>query len=281
MLAADRSLQTIRRFIPETIRKPSPPSLVCRSPLKTTLPGLRDETVREPFIAHLKECICMGKFTAGDDDVSQDDFSAVLDVLAGPSLWHSYLTPNIATVKKNISSYTFRVESSDTFSDIYKNMDPDINYADLKQVWGVTDKWTETIYLRATTEKPPASYLLGALHECVHLVSAPVSPHSAKHSTARESVGPGVLEGLVEVVAEDVLTSQGIQLPADDLRGHTPAIVVARWLLGTKNVNLPRLAGLLFQGFTADFDKWARSTYGDNQWAKILCSSRSNCPVSH
>ena len=223
----------------------------------------------------------MAKFTSGDDDVSPDQFSAVLDVLAGPSSWHTYLAPNIATVKNNISSYSFRVESSDDFSGIYKSMDSDINYSDLKQVWGVTDKWNETIFLRARTEKPPVSYLLAALHECVHLVSAPVSPKSAKHSTAREPLGPGVLEGLVEVVAEDVLTSQGLQLPSDDWRGHTEAIGIARALLGKKNENLPRLAGLLFQGFTADFDKWAKSTYGDATWAKVLCSSRGNCAVKH
>jgi hypothetical protein len=223
----------------------------------------------------------MGKFTSGDDDVSPDQFSAVLDVLAGPSLWHMYLAPNIATVKKSISSYGFRVESSDDFNDIYKNMDSKINSSDLKQVWGVTDKWTETIFLRGRTEKPPVSYLLAALHECVHLVSAPVSPKSAHNSTAYDPLGHGVLEGLVEVVAEDVLTSQGLQLPSDDWRGHTEAIGIARALLGKKNENLPRLAGLIFQGFTADFDKWAKSTYGDALWAKILCSSKGNCTVNH
>jgi len=211
-------------------------------------------------------------FKSGEDIVTDASFSDVLKVLeGGTSPWQRYLNTNLKYIQNNISSYSFKVYPKDDFKTQYKKLsgdDPEPHTA------GLTDKKTGAIILNEYPEKqltsggqtPPGlsqSYLLAAVHECVHLVSAPVKP-GADHSTALKSLDSGFLEGLVELIAEDLLTSQTpkIALPSGEMLGHQKRKLFADELV--KDVGIDVLADLLFGGHWTDFDKLMQSTYGIN-----------------
>jgi hypothetical protein len=100
----------------------------------------------------------------------------------------------------------------------------------------------------------------------VHLVSDPVS-QCAQASTAHHFLKNGLLEGLVEVVTEDILAAQNLALPSDEWRGHQQRLPIVRELLRT--AGMPLLAGLLFQGFSAGFNEKMTSIYGSDNWEAI------------
>jgi hypothetical protein len=209
-------------------------------------------------------------FKSGEDIVSDSSFPDVLAVFkGGTSGWQQHLDPCLKYVQNNISSYNFKVKTKSDFKTHYMKLygkDPEAGTA------GVTNKKTGTILLseypeiQRTMNQPPhpsTSYLLAAVHECVHLLSAPVKP-GAEQSTAHSILDDGFLEGLVEVIAEDILTGKGIALPSikSGMRGHQE-----RWLLANELVNdvgVDVLAALLFRGYATGFVQLMQSTYGLN-----------------
>jgi hypothetical protein len=110
---------------------------------------------------------------------------------------------------------------------------------------GVTDKMHSKIIMKEWGDSR-SSYLLAVLHECVHLISDPASG-GTRSSTAHSYLGGGLLEGLVEVITEDILADQGIPLPRDPgMMGHPQRVPIVRELMEQSD---PSLWGwLLFRG---------------------------------
>jgi hypothetical protein len=208
-------------------------------------------------------------FRSSEDDVLSADFEDVLKVLGGPSRWHRYLSHNLDIVRRNLSAYTFTVERSEVFIDHAKNLLGMKNKA-LVDVQGVTDKKTGTILLKEHTFRSAAAYLLGAVHECVHLLEHPVHPHVLDHSFALLRLGFGLHEGIVEVITEDILNDQGIKKPVHDhMQGHEGPAQIARRLIWDFG-SIEPLADLLFKGQPALYLAGMKYFYGDfNQWSKF------------
>lgn len=206
----------------------------------------------------------MASFSSGSDRVQEYEFKEVLAVLEGPSPWREYISANLAIARSKISSSTFRIVSSDKFDEVLTSLNTD----DPKAV-GVTNKQTGEITMKEWGPNSGRSYLLAVLHECVHLVSDPAA-QGKPHSTAYGQLGGGLLEGMVECVAEDILTAQKLPLPSANsgMLGYADgASGIAREFL--TNFSVPFFARVLFQGNGDQLLAVMNFIYSSAGWARV------------
>jgi hypothetical protein len=146
-----------------------------------------------------------GESRSAEERIREEDFEAVLRVLAGPSPWQRYISEGLRVARQNIPRRAFRVASSKEFEQTMRALG---QQGDLGHIPGVTDKRTGIITMQEFFGvNSQATYLGAALHEAVHLVSHPPGRAGRQHSTAWGIVGEGLLEGLVECVTIDILNT--------------------------------------------------------------------------
>lgn len=203
-------------------------------------------------------------YSSGADPVNVGDISDVLKVLeGGSSRWREYIVPNLKIAKS--SPRSFQVLSVSKFKS-------KTSYG--TDIPGVTYKQTGDIIMQQWS-RPDTTYLSAALHECVHLVSDPAK-QGTKDSSALVPLGIGLLEGLVEVVTEDILLDQRIALAKDTMRGHQKRVVVVRELLKTMSV-VP-FARTLFFGDSAQLTAIMEGIYSRAGWQTIKNITSANQP---
>jgi len=201
---------------------------------------------------------------SGGDPVHESDFSDVLDVLAGRSPWRDYLRKNLDVARKARKG-SFRVVDVNKFHS-------ETGYG--TQTPGVTNKRSGDIVMQQWG-RPQYTYLLAALHECVHWVSAPAEQGATNGlSTAHGVMGDGLLEGLVEVITEDILGEQKIGLPKADLRGHQERVPIVRRLMETTSVDF--FARPLFLGELTQFVQVMNSAYSPEGFGRIRGFATAN-----
>jgi hypothetical protein len=196
-------------------------------------------------------------YKSGGDPVHESDFSDVLDVLAGRSPWKGYISKSLDIARKARKG-TFRVLEGSKFHDAtgFGTQTP-----------GVTNKRTGNITMQEWG-RPQFTYLLAALHECVHWVSSPAEQGAQNElSTAHGALGDGLLEGLVEVVTEDILGEQKIGLPSGGMRGHQERVPIVRRLIEATSVDF--FARPLFLGELTRFISVMNSTYSQEGFGRI------------
>lgn len=139
------------------------------------------------------------KFTSAGERVSsyENDFKDVCAVLEGPSRWHDYLRDNVPIALKT-SPHKFQFVDAKQFD---REARPD--------TLGITNKLTGEIKLLDISSNNAGFAAMGAaLHEMVHLVSHP--PQQGQRISIFFVLGEGLLEGLTQVITEDILNKQGI-----------------------------------------------------------------------
>ncbi len=150
---------------------------------------------------------------------------------------------------------------------------------DLTHIPGITNKETGQVFLKEFFGINSRTTTLGfAVHELVHLCShkpgrSDDSRH--KHSTVWPILGPGLLEGLVEMITEDIFNAQSIELAPLGKRGHQERVPVARELfkgLGT----LP--GRLLFGGEYRPCLLLMNEIYSPRGWIEIKSLTTDNHP---
>jgi SAM-dependent methyltransferase len=214
-------------------------------------------------------------FRSAEDRVYEDDFEAVLTVLAGPSPWQEYIRENLRVARQNLPRRAFRVVNSEEFVRTMRALGED---GDMAHIPGVTDKRAGIITMQEFFGKNSHQTFLGAaLHEAVHLVSHPAGRSRTQHSTAWGILGEGLLEGLVECVTRDILSTQGIALAQPGLLGHQQRVPVARELL--RRLSVPLLARVLFGGDFQQFLMVMNHTYSPAGWTEIKMLTTSNNPA--
>lgn len=141
------------------------------------------------------------KFGSAAERISifEDDFEGVCQVLAGTSRWRQYITPNLADGLKAYGSRRFRIVSAEEFGRYYAMEPNDLGY---------TNKIKAEMVLKELFKGSLESTMTAALHEMVHWVSHP--PKQGKQVTVLGFLGHGLMEGLTQVVTEDLLQDQGI-----------------------------------------------------------------------
>jgi hypothetical protein len=203
-------------------------------------------------------------FNSGSDRVQEYEFKNVLEVLEGPSPWRESIRPNLAIARQKVPPGSFHIVSSGKFDQVMTSLggpNPD--------AIGVTDKQTGEINLREWGPGSDRSYLLAALHECVHLVSHPAE-QGKPHSTAWTHLGPELLEGMVECVTEDILNAQRLALPSGNsgmLGYQGGAAGIAREILN--NFSVPFFSRVLFQGNGEQLRAVMDFIYSPVGWVRI------------
>jgi hypothetical protein len=189
-------------------------------------------------------------FKSAEDRIDEDDFEAVLAVLAGPSPWQTYITPNLKAARANMASPAFQIVNSDRFAKIMADLG---ETGDVGNTPGVTDKKRGQITMQDEFGQNAHAARFGhALHETVHLVSHPAGKTPQGRSSIRGMLAEGLFEGLVEAVTEDILQEQKIALASEDQRGHPKRVPVVRKLFQTLEQHqippVPFFGRLLFVG---------------------------------
>jgi hypothetical protein len=205
----------------------------------------------------------MSHFRSGEDAVISSDFPKVLDLLKAQSRWQPYLLNNLRAVQDGSMPWTFEVLRDAEFKDRVPHADRSEG-----KVYGITYKAISKVYLRETPLNSATSFVLAALHECVHVVSHPIAI-TPNGSTAKRILSDGLLEGLVELVTEDIILANKIPLPllSSGLRGHQALMPIAQALLDVVGV-LP-LASLLFYGLQSEISKQFAFLFGSDDWIRI------------
>ena len=202
-----------------------------------------------------------GTFTKSDQDVYVSQFEDVLAVLQDVSPWQRWIRANLAIARQHWSGTPLQILDDQSFRGVINNM------ANSDGVYGWTDKQTGTISMKEWGPKSHNAPLLMVLHECVHLVSAPAT-QGAPYTVARKYLGYGLEEGVTEMVAESILSAQGFPpMRLQGMAGHPEFLPIAKDFC--KVVGIELLASLLFEGKT-DLGQWINSTYGFDNWHKIM-----------
>jgi hypothetical protein len=212
-------------------------------------------------------------FRSAEDRVSEDDFEAVLAVLAGPSPWQQYITPNLKAARANIPGHPFQIVNSGRFTQVMADLG---ETGDVRNTPGVTDKKRGQITMQDEFGQNSHAARFGhALHETVHLVSHPAGKSPQGRSTVRGMLADGPFEGLVEAVTEDILQEQKIALAQGDQRGHPKRVPVVRQLFQTlaqhRIAPVPFFASALFVGDMTvnQFLMQMHWTFSAGGWAQI------------
>jgi SAM-dependent methyltransferase len=214
-------------------------------------------------------------YRSGEDRVYEDDFEAVLTVLASPSPWQEYIRENLRVARQNLPRRAFRIVNSEEFVQTMLALGES---GDMAHIPGVTDKRAGIITMQEFFGRNSHTTFLGAaLHEAVHLVSHPPGRSRTQHSTAWGILGEGLLEGLVECVTRDILSAQGIALARPSLLGHQQRVPVARELV--RRLSVPLLARVLFGGDFQQFLMVMNHTYSPAGWTEIKMLTTSNNPA--
>jgi hypothetical protein len=250
--------------------------------LEGSLGGDRGQYDPNQYIRRIKEILrkhghvapahATPHFRSAEDRIYEDDFEAVLAVLAGASPWQEYIRDNLRVARRNLPRRPFRIVSSKEFAQTLGRG------GDVGHAAGVTDKRTGIItMLEFFGVNSRATFLGAALHETVHLVSHPAGRGRQPRSTAWPILGEGLLEGLVECITGDILSAQGIALARPDRRGHQQRAPVARELLRTHGV--PLLARVLFAGDFRQFLMVMNHMYSVVGWTEIKRLTTANNPA--
>lgn len=156
------------------------------------------------------------KFSSGSEQVRQveDDFTGVCQLLAGPSRWQKFISPNIGPAIKKYPGRTFNIASALVFKQ--QNFDP--------VTMGYTDKVKGEMRFLQLSDVSPYTYMIFTLHEMVHWVSHP--PQQGTKITVWGTLGAeGLGEGLTQVVTEDILDDQNVSLGQKGIYSERVAIV--------------------------------------------------------
>ena len=121
-------------------------------------------------------------YRSGEDRVYENDFEAVLAVLAGPSQWQEHIRESLRVARQNLPRRAFRIVNSEEFVRTMRALGES---GDMAHIPGVTDKRAGIITMQEFFGKNSHQTFLGAaLHEAVHLVSHPPGRSEKQHSTA-------------------------------------------------------------------------------------------------
>jgi hypothetical protein len=214
-----------------------------------------------------------GESRSAEERIREGDFGAVLKVLAGLSPWQQFISPNLAIARQHFPARPFRVVKYREFQDTMRALG---NEGSTSNIPGVTDKRTGTITMQEWFgENSGATFLGAALHEAVHMVSAP--PEQGRKTTIGYSIfGEGLNEGLTECVTIDILRKQRIGLAREKWRGHLPRLRVAVALL--LPLGIPMLGEVMFRANFEPFMRLMHQRYSVQGWEELKRLTTENKP---
>jgi hypothetical protein len=163
--------------------------------------------------------------SSAERNVTENDAQHIFTILAGPSRWQSYLKFNVERHIKDLPSRPMRIVNDSEFAKQYKRI---FGTAPSANARGFVDRRNATIYLSEFPARNFGQSKAGlALHEAVHLFSHPPGKSKNLRATVYALLEEGLLEGLTQMITEDIQTAQGIRPLRDDWRAYRKYIPVA------------------------------------------------------
>lgn len=163
-------------------------------------------------------------FSSAQRHITEKDAPQIFQILGGPSPWQQYLRRNLDAHFKDLPRQRpirIVIDLDRPYRAVFGVPPP----ADAR---GFVDRRNAIIYLEEFPARNPGKSLAGlALHEAVHLFAHPPGKSNQLRSTAY-ALGTGLLEGLTQVITEDIQAAQGIQPLPDRWQAYKEYTPVAR-----------------------------------------------------
>ena len=132
-------------------------------------------------------------------------------MLAGASPWQEYIRENLRVARQNLPRHPFRIVGSEEF---IRTMSALGEGGDMTHIPGVTDKRAGVITMQEFFGRNSHVPRFSGRRSTKRSIWFRTRRGEAGHNAARHRgiLGEGLLEGLVECVTRDILTTQGIAL---------------------------------------------------------------------
>jgi hypothetical protein len=171
-------------------------------------------------------CNFQPPFSSAERNITEKDAPVIFSILTGPSPWQSYLQRNLAAHKKDLPARPMRIVTEGEFAKSYRGVFGQPPPADAQ---GFVDRRNARIFLREFPARNFNQTKAGlALHEAVHLFSHPPGRSNQLRATVYGLLEEGLLEGLTQIVTEDILAAQCISPLRADWQAYKEYIPVTR-----------------------------------------------------
>jgi hypothetical protein len=179
------------------------------------------------YITLLSEAVssCPASFTA-ERDITEKDTAFVLKILGGPSPWQQFLQRNLASHRRTLPTKAIRICDEGEFAGGYRRVFGEPAPADAQ---GFVDRRNGMMILKEFPQKNYGKSKVGiALHEAVHLFSHPPGRSNRIRATVYGLLEQGLLEGLTQIVTDDILMTQCISPMRDRWQPYKNFTPIAR-----------------------------------------------------
>jgi hypothetical protein len=165
-------------------------------------------------------------FSSAERNITERDAPHIFTILGGPSPWQRYLRRNLDTHRQDLPAKPMRIVNDAEFARKYRGIFGEAPPADAQ---GFVDRANATMYLREFPARNLDQTKAGlALHEAVHLFSHPAGRSNRLRATVYGLLEEGLLEGLTQIITEDIQAAQGIRPLRAEWQAYGKYIPVAR-----------------------------------------------------
>jgi hypothetical protein len=170
---------------------------------------------------------CKQASSSAERHIKEQDAPQIFALLCGPSPWQQFFRSNLNAHLQSIPKQRpIRIVTEGDFARKYKDV---FSASAPQDAQGFVDRRNATIYLK---EFPVGNFgrsLVGiALHEAVHLFSHPPGRSNQLRALAYDFLGVGLLEGITQLITEDIQTAQCIQPMRERWQAYNDYLPVAR-----------------------------------------------------
>jgi hypothetical protein len=171
-------------------------------------------------------CNVQPPFSSAERNITEKDAPRIFAILGGTSPWQQFLRRNMAAHMKDLPAQPIRIVTEGEFTKKYSGV---FGQPPPPDAQGFVDRRTATIFLREFPARNFNQTKAGlALHEAVHLFSHPPGRSNRLRATVYELLEKGLLEGLTQVVTEDIQAAQCIRPLRAEWQAYKEYIPVAR-----------------------------------------------------
>jgi hypothetical protein len=174
-------------------------------------------------------CNFQAPFNSAERNITEADAPHIFTILGGPSPWQQFLRSNLHAHKQDLPARPMRIVTDGEFAKRYSAIFGHRPSADAQ---GFVDRANATIYLREFPTRNFNQTKAGlALHEAVHLFSHPPGKSKLLRATAYGLLEQGLVEGLTQIVTEDIQAAQCIRPLRAAWQAYAQYVPVARKFL--------------------------------------------------
>lgn len=171
-------------------------------------------------------CNFQPPFSSAERNITETDAPHIFRILGGPSPWQRYLQGNLAAHKDDLPARPMRIVTEAEFARRYNGV---FGQQPPAHAQGFVDRGNAMIFLREFPVRNFNQTKAGlALHEAVHLFSHPPGRSNRMRATAFGLLEEGLLEGLTQIVTEDIQAAQCIRPLRADWQAYKEYIPVTR-----------------------------------------------------